>query len=72
MPKHECSFCHREPKLRVTPGDPDDPIGICIDCALKAVNILVAGAVDLLTVMERSDRAKREYAERQLSVVKDS
>lgn len=56
--KRECSFCHAIPVLRVTPGDPNHEIGICIDCALEAINILVAGSVQMLDAMKRAAAAK--------------
>lgn len=57
-PKRKCSFCGKIPKLRVTPGDPHDPIGICIECALAAVKVLVTGAVEMLAQMQRDDELR--------------
>jgi hypothetical protein len=59
--KRTCSFCGIVPTLRVTPSDPNDPIGICIECALNAVKILVGGAVDLLNTMRRQEAAKAAW-----------
>lgn len=55
-----CSFCGEFKNIRVTPdGDATNPIGICHDCAMKAVVTFHNHVVQTMASLIKSNEAMR-------------